>query len=280
MNSQTQPDESKVLMPPAKPKTLSALQKDKRDRIPIAMVTAYDAAFARLAMEAGIDILLVGDSLGMVVQGQRDTLSVTMDEMIYHTQLVRRGAPTGIVMADLPFLSDIDTATVLHNAGRLIQEGGADIVKIEATAVKSDLVQAMTEAGIAVCAHVGLLPQKVRQLGGYRVRGRDNDDAAAVLRDAEALTHAGAAMVLVECVPNTLGARITKSVDVPVIGIGAGVDVDGQVLVMNDLLGMNPKPARFVRDFLRGRGSIRQALQAYAEAVRLRHFPAEHEGFV
>lgn len=279
MNSQSLPSETPTTLQPVKPKTLSTLQKAKSNQSPIAMVTAYDANFARLAMEAGIDILLVGDSLGMVVQGQRDTLGVSMDEMIYHTQMVRRGAPTGLVMADLPFLSDTDVPTALRNAGRLVQEGGADIVKIEATAAKADMVQTLTESGIAVCAHVGLLPQKVRQLGGYRVRGRD-DDAAVVMRDAEVLTHAGAAMVLVECVPNTLGARIAKSIDVPVIGIGAGAEVDGQVLVMTDLLGMNPHPARFVRDFLRGRGAILQALQAYADAVRNRSFPAEHEGFV
>lgn len=280
MSSQTQPSETPSNAQRVKPKTLNTLKKAKLDQTPIAMVTAYDASFARLAMEAEIDILLVGDSLGMAVQGQRDTLSVSMDEMIYHTQMVRRGAPTGLVMADLPFLSDVDIPTVLRNAGRLIQEGGADIVKIEATAAKAGLVQAITDAGIAVCAHVGLLPQKVRQLGGYRVRGRDIDDAAIVIRDAEVLVHAGAAMVVVECVPNTLGARIAKSVDVPVIGIGAGAEVDGQVLVMNDLLGMNPQPARFVRDFLRGRGSILHALQAYTAAVRNRSFPAEHEGFV
>jgi 3-methyl-2-oxobutanoate hydroxymethyltransferase len=278
MNNQTQPSEPATSVQRVKPKTLTTLQQAKANQLSISMVTAYDAGFARLAIEAGIDILLVGDSLGMVVQG--DTLSVSMDEMVYHTQMVRRGTPTGLIMADLPFLSDTDIPTVLRNAGRLIQEGGADIVKIEATAAKADLVQAMTDAGIAVCAHIGLLPQKVRQLGGYRVRGRDVDDAAVVMRDAELLTHAGAAMVLVECVPSALGARITKSVDVPVIGIGAGVDVDGQVLVMNDLLGMNPHPARFVRDFLRGRGGILQALQAYADAVRSRSFPAEHEGFV
>lgn len=262
------------------PQTIATMQQAKRNQTPISMVTAYDANFARLAIEAQIDILLVGDSLGMVVQGQRDTLSVTMEHMIYHTQLVRRGAPSGLIVADLPFLCDTDIPTVLRNAGRLVQEGGADIVKIEATSAKAHLVQAMTDAGIAVCAHVGLLPQKVRQVGGYRVRGRDADDAAIVLQDAKVLTQAGAALVVVECVPSALGAEIAKSVDVPVIGIGAGVDVDGQVLVMTDLLGMNPHPARFVRDFLQGRASILEALQAYVDAVRTRDFPAEHEGFV
>lgn len=284
MNSQSNnyspADEAEAVSQPRKPKTMPALQKAKREQLPITMVTAYDANFARLAIEADMDILLVGDSLGMVVQGQRDTLGVSMDAMVYHTQMVRRGAPTGLIMADMPFLSDADIPTALRNAGRLVQEGGADIVKIEATATKADMVQALVEAGIPVCAHVGLLPQRVRQLGGYRVRGRDSDDATAVVRDAEVLAHAGASMILVECVPNTLGARIAKSVDVPVIGIGAGADVDGQVLVMTDLLGMNPHPARFVRDFLRGRGAILHALQAYVQAVRARSFPAEHEGFV
>lgn len=247
---------------------------------PIVMLTAYDASFARLAVEAGIDVLLVGDSLGMVVQGQRDTLSVTLDDMVYHTQLVRRGAPQALIVADMPFLTDSTLDSTLRHAGRLMQEAGADMVKIEGGAIKAPLIIALTEAGIPVCAHIGLLPQRVRQWGGYKVQGRASEDAVRILHDAEVLADAGAQLMVVECVPSALGARIAQSVAVPVIGIGAGAGVDGQVLVMHDLLGMNPHPARFVRDFLRGRGSIAHAMQAYGDAVRNRSFPADHEGFV
>ncbi|MGC8698136.1 MAG: 3-methyl-2-oxobutanoate hydroxymethyltransferase [Halothiobacillus sp.] len=247
---------------------------------PITMLTAYDASFARLAALAGIDVLLVGDSLGMVVQGQRDTLSVTIDDMVYHTKLVRRGAPQTLIVADMPFLTDNTQDSTRQHAGRLMQEAGADMVKIEGGATKAPLIAALTDVGIPVCAHIGLLPQRVRQLGGYKVQGRASEDAARILHDAQVLADAGAQLMVVECVPSALGTRIAQSVAVPVIGIGAGAGVDGQVLVMHDLLGMNPHPARFVRDFLRGRGSILQAMQAYADAVRSRSFPADHEGFV
>ncbi|ANJ66732.1 3-methyl-2-oxobutanoate hydroxymethyltransferase [Halothiobacillus diazotrophicus] len=262
------------------PRTIPALWQAKRRKQPITMLTAYDASFARAADEAGIDVLLVGDSLGMVVQGQRDTLSVTLDDMVYHTQLVRRGAPGRLIMADMPFLSDSTVAQALASAGRLLQEGGADLVKIEGGEAKAPIIRALTDAGIPVCAHVGLLPQHVRQLGGYRVQGRDAEDAARILHDAEVLVEAGAVMVLVECVPGPLGTRLATALETPVIGIGAGNGVDGQVLVLHDLLGLNDHPPRFVRDFLRGRGSIGQALTAYVAAVRDRSFPAEHEGYI
>lgn len=262
------------------PRTLPALSQAKRQKQPIVMLTAYDASFARQADLAGVDILLVGDSLGMVVQGQRDTLSVTLDDMVYHTRAVRRGAPDRLIMADMPFLSDRTVEQAVQSAGRLLQEGGADLVKIEGGSAKADIVRALSEAGIPVCAHVGLLPQHVRQLGGYRVQGRDAEDAARILRDAEMLTESGAALVLVECVPSPLGARLAATLATPVIGIGAGHAVDGQVLVLQDVLGLNDHPPRFVRDFLRGRGSVGQALTAYAAAVRDRSFPAEHEGYI
>ncbi len=258
-------------------KTLPDLWRAER---PLTMVTAYDASFARMAFEAQVDVLLVGDSLGMVMQGQRDTLSVSLDDMVYHTQIVRRGAPQALIVADMPFLTDYHLDLTIQNAGRLMQEAGADMVKIEANANKAPLVRALTDAGIPVCAHIGLLPQRVRQLGGYKVQGRASDDAGRLLHDAETLADAGAQLMVVECVPSMLGTRLAQSVAVPIIGIGAGAGVDGQVLVMQDLLGMNPNPARFVRDFLRGRGSIAQALQAYVTAVHNRSFPAEHEGFV
>lgn len=262
------------------PRTIPALWQAKRRKQPIVMLTAYDAGFAHQADLAGVDILLVGDSLGMVVQGQRDTLSVTLDDMVYHTRIVRRGAPDRLIMADMPFLSEITEEQALLSAGRLLREGGADMVKIEGGHAKAAVVRALTEAGIPVCAHVGLLPQRVRQLGGYRVQGRDAEDAARIQHDAEVLTEAGAVLVLVECVPSPLGARLAESLAAPVIGIGAGNAVDGQVLVLHDALGLNGHPPRFVRDFLRGRGSVGQALTAYAAAVRDRSFPAEHEGYI
>ncbi len=250
----------------------------KAEGRPMVMLTAYDAGFAQLAVAAGVDMLLVGDSLGMVVQGARDTLSVSMADMRYHTELVRRGAPTALVMADMPFLSDATVESARLHAGGLMQ-AGADIVKIEGGAAKAEIVSALTESGIPVCAHIGLLPQRVRQLGGYRVQGRSEDDAARILADAHALADAGAAMLLIECVPSALAERITRQVRVPVIGIGAGQGVDGQVLVMHDVLGMNPHPPRFVRDFLRGRGAVVDAFSAYVDAVRTRQFPAEHESY-
>ncbi|WP_407275105.1 3-methyl-2-oxobutanoate hydroxymethyltransferase [Halothiobacillus sp. DCM-1] len=250
----------------------------KAEGRPISMLTAYDAGFAQQAVQAGVDFLLVGDSLGMVVQGGRDTLGVTIEDMVYHTRLVRRGAPTSLVMADMPFLSDTSPDAAFVHAGALMR-AGADIVKIEGGAAKADLIASLTEAGIPVCAHIGLLPQRVRQLGGYRVQGRSEEDAARILTDARALVDAGAAMLLIECVPSGLAERITRQASVPVIGIGAGQGVDGQVLVLQDVLGMNPNPPRFVRDFLRGRGSIVEALAAYVSAVQSRQFPAEHESY-
>ncbi len=257
-------------------RSLRDLSEAKAESRPIAMLTAYDAGFARLAVAAGVDMLLVGDSLGMVVQGARDTLAVTMTDMLYHTALVRRGAPSALVMADMPFLSDTTPATAVTHAGALLQ-AGADIVKIEGGANKSDQVGALVEAGIPVCAHIGLLPQRVRQMGGYRVQGRVTDEAERIVQDALALVAAGATMLLIECVPSPLAERITREVGVPVIGIGAGIGVDGQVLVLHDVLGMNSTPPRFVRDFLRGHGSIADALAAFVAAVRSRQFPAEQE---
>jgi len=263
----------------APPVTLRSLRTAKSEGRPIVMMTAYEAGFARLAERNGVDVLLVGDSLGMVVQGQRDTLAVTVDEMVYHTQLVRRGVSRAKVIADLPFLADRDLDSAMRNAGRLIQEGGADMVKLEGGRAKAGLVRGLVEAGIPVCAHVGLLPQQVRKLGGYIVQGRNEAEADQVVDDALAMVEAGAAMLVVECVPAHLGKRLAELLPIPVIGIGAGVEVDGQVLVMHDLLGMNANPPRFVRDFLSGRGGIAEAFAAYAEAVRQRTFPTAEESF-
>lgn len=259
--------------------TRSRLRQAKIDRTPIAMLTAYEAGFARVAAAAGVDAFLVGDSLGMVVQGQRDTLAVSIDDVAYHAAMVRRGVGDALVIADMPFLSDATVDRALDAAGVLMGEGGADMVKLEGGAEKAEIVRALTESGVPVCGHVGLLPQRVRKLGGYRVQGREAADARRILEDAQALVAAGIDLLVVECVPSELGHALAEAIDVPVIGIGAGADTDGQVLVMHDMLGLTEKPPRFVRDFLIQGGSIHGAFAAYVEAVRERRFPTAEESF-
>ncbi|MFW5954352.1 MAG: 3-methyl-2-oxobutanoate hydroxymethyltransferase [Guyparkeria sp.] len=258
---------------------LAQIRAAKAEREPIAVLTAYEAGLARAADAAGVDAFLVGDSLGMVVQGRRDTLAVTVEEVAYHAKMVRRGAPEALVIADMPFLSDANPERALASAATLMQEGGADMVKLEGGAEKAAVVESLTRAGVPVCGHVGLLPQRVRKLGGYRVQGRDEDDAERILDDARALERAGVDLLVVECVPAGLGAALARAVAVPVIGIGAGVDTDGQVLVMHDMLGLGERPTRFVRDFMKEAGSIQAAFAAYVEAVKARRFPTEDESF-
>ncbi|MFW6374871.1 MAG: 3-methyl-2-oxobutanoate hydroxymethyltransferase [Guyparkeria sp.] len=259
--------------------TRTRLRQAKSERRPIAMLTAYEAGLARVAAAAGVDAFLVGDSLGMVVQGQRDTLAVTVDDVAYHAAMVRRGVGEALVVADMPFLSDATVERALDAAGRLMGEGGADMVKLEGGAEKAEIVRALTGSGVPVCGHVGLLPQRVRKLGGYRVQGREAADARRILDDARALVAAGIDLLVVECVPSELGRALAEAVEVPVIGIGAGADTDGQVLVMHDMLGVTEKPPRFVRDFLVEGGSIRGAFAAFVEAVRERRFPTPEESF-
>lgn len=258
--------------------TLTTLRKMKGEGERFACLTAYDASFARLLEEAGVAVVLVGDSLGMVVQGQESTLPVTLDEMIYHTRNVRRGTRHALVMSDMPFMSYPDPQQALLNAGRLMKEGGAQMVKLEGGAMLADTIRLLAGHGIPVCAHLGLLPQSVHKLGGYRVQGRDEASAAAMLDDARALVAAGADILLLECVPQALAAAITAAVEVPVIGIGAGPGCDGQVLVLYDMLGITPgKRPRFSKDFLAEGGSIAAALARYVDEVKGRRFPAaEH----
>ena len=254
--------------------TLTTLRRMKQESKPFACLTAYDASFARLIDEAGVEVVLVGDSLGMVVQGQESTLSVTVDEMIYHTRNVRRGTARALVMTDMPFMSYPDPQQALLNAGRLMKEGGAHMVKLEGGAMLLDTVRLLSSHGIPVCAHLGLLPQSVHKLGGYKVQGRDEAGAGAMLNDAMALVAAGADILLLECVPQALASAITSSVDVPVIGIGAGPECDGQVLVSYDMLAITPgKRPRFSKDFLAGSGSIAAALASYVSDVKARRFP-------
>lgn len=243
----------------------------------IASITAYDAGMARLAEAAGMDFVLVGDSLGMVLQGQDDTLGVTMADMIYHSRIVSRGLERALLVTDMPYLSYTTAAQALGNAGRLMREGGAEVVKLEGGAWLADTVRHLDRFGIPVCAHLGLTPQSIHKLGGYRMQGRDVASARQILDDARVLQAAGAVMLVLECVPAGLAADITQALDIPVIGIGAGGECDGQVLVLQDMLGISARPPRFARDFLAEAGTIPAALQRYVNAVKSGEFPGtEH----
>ncbi|GAB3341392.1 MULTISPECIES: 3-methyl-2-oxobutanoate hydroxymethyltransferase [Chromohalobacter] len=259
--------------------TLSHLNAFKRASEPFSCLTAYDASFAQHAGAAGIDVLLVGDSLGMVLQGHASTIPVTLDDILYHTRCVARGKQRSLLMVDLPFMSNADTRQVLHDAGALMR-AGAELVKIEGAGWMRDDVRALTQRGVPVCAHLGLTPQSVHQFGGYKVQGREQDDAQRIVDDARLLVDAGASVILLECVPAALGRAVRDAVEVPVIGIGAGPDVDGQILVMHDILGVtHGRPPRFAKNFLTGRDSIQAAFAAYHDAVKTRQFPAEEHCF-
>lgn len=260
--------------------TTSTLQKMKQAGEKITCLTAYDASFARILEEEGVEILLVGDSLGMVLQGQDSTLPVKLADMIYHTQMVRAGSQRALVMADLPFMTYAIPTQALASAGRLMKEGGAHMVKLEGGASMVNTVNHLAEHGIPVCAHLGLLPQSVNKLGGYKVQGRNEKEAQALLNDACAMEDAGADIILLECVPATLAAEVTAAVEVPVIGIGAGPQCDAQVLVLYDMLGITPgKRPKFSKDFLKQGGDIRGAVRAYVQAVKDGSFPADEHSF-
>ena len=257
--------------------TLSTLNKMKRDGQKITMLTCYDATFAAIEAAAGIDILLVGDSLGNVVQGQTSTLPVTMEDMIYHTRAVARGAGPALVLSDMPFgSSQINPEKTFENAAKLMA-AGAEMVKIEGGAVMAETVRFLSERGIPVCAHIGLQPQSVNVYGGYKIQGKSDSEADILRRDALALQEAGVAMLLMELVPAAVAQSVSESVSVPTIGIGAGAGVDGQVLVLHDMLGLCPGKKRFLRNFMNGSSSIQTAIEAYAHAVKSGEFPtAEH----
>lgn len=260
--------------------TTTLLQQMKQDNEKFACLTAYDASFARAQEAAGVEVILVGDSLGMVIKGQDSTLSVSMDEMVYHTRNVSRVCQKSLIMADLPFASDVTKEQAYQNAARLIGEGGAHMVKIEGGAALLKTVEFLSQRGVAVCSHLGLLPQSVYKLGGYRVQGRTAEEAEQILSDAKALEQAGVDIILLECVPAELAARITQSVNVPVIGIGAGTDCDAQVLVCYDMLGLNHgTPARFVKNFLSETNDIQKAFEAYVRQVKSGEFPQPEHTF-
>jgi 3-methyl-2-oxobutanoate hydroxymethyltransferase len=263
-----------------KPLTVSRLHRMKTRGQPIACLTAYDYSFARVADTAGLDVLLVGDSLGMVMQGRDTTLPVTMDDMVYHTRCVSAGAGHSLVMADMPFMSYADPATGLYNAGRLLKEGGASMVKLEGAGDQVAIVDALARAGVPVCAHLGLQPQLIHKIGGYRVQGREDMAANAMVEDARSLEAAGADLLLVECIPATLGERLSRELTIPVIGIGAGPGCDGQILVLQDMLGITPgQPPSFARDFMADADSIPEALARYVADVREARFPTDANAF-
>ncbi|UQB41751.1 3-methyl-2-oxobutanoate hydroxymethyltransferase [Thiomicrospira microaerophila] len=259
-------------------RNLAYLQKCKSAQQPIVCMTAYDAAFAHWANQADVDVLLVGDSLGMVVQGHANTLPVTLEQMIYHAQAVQRTNNQAWCIVDLPFMADSQLSQTLENSARLIKEASADMVKLEGGQRVIPAVRALSDLGVPVCGHLGLLPQSVLKKG-YRVQGRDEEAAEQLLADAQALEQAGADMLVLECVPSRLAERISQRLTIPVIGIGAGSNTDGQVLVVYDLLGLTPgKLPRFSKNFLTDAGSISQAMMDFTQAVRSRAFPAaEHE---
>lgn len=262
-----------------KPVTLNTLRDVKARGDVFSCLTAYDATLARCADSAGIDVLLVGDSLGMVLQGNASTLSVTLDDIAYHTRCVSRGSSRSLLMVDLPFMSNADTGQLLRDAATLMR-AGAELIKIEGDAWMADGIRELNRRGVPVCAHLGLAPQSVNRLGGFKVQGKDDADARRIVEDAECLVEAGAAAILLECVPRTLAQRVSQAVNVPVIGIGAGPDVDGQILVMHDALGLDSGYApRFVKNFLRGHESIEAAFQHYDRAVKAREFPADAHCF-
>ena len=262
--------------------TTTQLLKKKQRAEKIVMVTAYDFPTAALVDEAGVDVVLVGDSLGMVVLGYESTLPVTIEDMLHHTKAVVRGVQHALVVTDLPFLTyQTGPEDAIRNAGRLLQEGGATAVKLEGGIEVCAQVHTLVSAGIPVCGHLGLTPQSINVFGGYKLQGRSPQAVEKLLADARALGEAGVFAIVLECIPEDVAARITAAVQIPTIGIGAGLQCDGQVLVLHDLLALSAQvhPKRFVKEYAQIGESIRQAVQTYAREVRENTFPAEEHSF-
>lgn len=260
--------------------TVRKLKEMKVKGEKIACLTAYDASFAQQLDNNGVDVVLVGDSLGMVIQGISTTLPVTMDDMVYHGQAVARGLKHAFLILDMPFMSDASIEQAVENAGRFMKQAGANMVKMEGGADQKELVSALTRLGIPVCAHIGLQPQKVHKLGGYRVQGRELDEAERMLEDARVLQQAGADMLLLECVPAELAKRITDEADIPVIGIGAGNACDGQILVLYDILGISAgKVPKFAKNYMQEADNIAHAVQLYVDETKQGLFPAAEHSF-
>ena len=260
--------------------TVTSLHEKKRTGEKIVCLTAYDASFAHVLDESGIDVVLVGDSLGMVIQGEETTLPVTVDDMLYHSKAVARGLQHSLLMVDMPYLSYTSKEQALENAGRFMKQANAQMVKLEGGAEQADIVSCLAQHGIPVCAHLGLQPQRVHKIGGYRVQGRDQTAANAMLEEAQLLEQAGADMMLLECVPDTLAEKISQTLHIPVIGIGASAACDGQILVLYDILGISMgRIPKFSHDFIAEAGSVEGAVKAYAEAVRNGTFPGKEHVF-
>ena len=257
---------------PASRVTLPGLADMKRRGERIACLTAYDATLARRIDEAGVDIVLVGDSLGMAIQGHETTLATTIDDMVYHTACVARGVERALIVADLPFMSSATPKDSANHAADLIR-AGAQVVKLEGAGPQISIIRFLTDRHVAVCAHLGLLPQAVHRLGGYRMQAKDPESARQLLDDARALAAAGAGLLVLECVPADLAREVSASIPIPTIGIGAGPDCDGQVLVSYDMLGFSTRLPWFCKDFLEGPGNIAAALRLYVEDVRAGRFP-------
>jgi 3-methyl-2-oxobutanoate hydroxymethyltransferase len=262
------------------PVNVSTLTRMKLDGEAIACLTAYDASFAQLVDQAGTDLVLVGDSLGMVIQGHDTTVPVTVENIIYHTRVVSRGLQRAFLVADMPFMSYSSKAQALENAVRMMQEGGAMMVKLEGGSSQISIVEHLAEHDIPVCAHIGLKPQSVHKIGGFKVQGRDDSEARKMVEDAIGLESAGADIVLLECVPSELGKAVRDAVGVPVIGIGAGPDVDGQILVLYDILGITQgRLPRFVENYMDGAESNFDACVRFVRAVKDREYPAPKHCF-
>ena len=259
------------------PLTINHIQEMKRQGEKIAMLTCYDAVFARAMDEAGVDIILVGDSMGMVVQGMDTTVAVSVDDIAYHTRCVARGVERTFLLADMPFGSYHNESSAMNNAVQLLTAGSA-MVKLEGAGPMIAIVDYLVSRGVPVCGHLGLTPQSVHQLGGFKVQAREAEAASQLMADALALQMAGAQMLVLECVPAPLGREVSAQLDIPLIGIGAGADCDGQVLVMHDMLGLGRHVPRFVANFMQGSQSIGAAFESYVSDVRSGRFPAkEHE---
>jgi len=261
--------------------TIPYLEQQKASGQKVTVLTAYDYPTAQLCERAGVDAVLVGDSLGMVVLGYDSTVPVTMEEMLHHIKAVRRGLDKSLLIGDMPFMSyQVSIEQAVRNAGRFMKEGGCDCVKLEGGAEMAETVAAIVAAGIPVCAHIGLTPQSVAQLGGYRVQGKDLAGAQKLIDDAKALQEAGARLIVFECIPSALAAAITQAVSMVTIGIGAGPDCDGQVLVYHDLVGLfDRKPPKMAKQYLNLFPQVQEAIAAYCRQVREGDFPGPEHGF-
>lgn len=262
------------------PVNVATLAKMKSDDVPIACLTAYDASYALLLDNAGVDLVLVGDSLGMVIQGHDTTVPVTVADIIYHTRNVAKGLRRAFLMADMPFMSYVEPVQALDNAVQLMQDGGAMMIKLEGADSQVQIVEHLAKHDIPVCAHLGLKPQSVHKIGGFKVQGREPKQAKKMIESARKLEAAGADMLLLECVPNEVGKAIAEKTEVPVIGIGAGPHADGQILVLYDILDITQgRTPRFVQNFMAGQQSPLDAIKAYVQAVKEKDYPGPEHCF-